>query len=101
MEWTHKNVKIEICGDGYFYFTHNGKTIKSNTLSEARYKIDDVTKKYYTFTKADFIKMFKKLDDREQDLIKNLIDELDRHSDNAYCEIGISNDFLFSYENYE
>ena len=101
MEWTYKNVKIEICEDGYFYFTHNGKTIKSNTLSEAQYKINDVTEKYYKFTKADFSKMFKKLDSREQNLVKSLIDELNLHSNNAYCEIGISDDFLFSCEDYE
>ena len=100
MEWTYKNIKISICEDGYFYFTHNGKTINSDTLSEARYKIDDVTEKYYKFTKVDFTKMFKKLDVREQDFVKSLIDELNIHSNNAYCEIGISDDFLFSYENY-
>ena len=101
MEWTHKNVKISVCEDGYFHFTHNGKTITSNSLSEARYKIDDATETYYKFTKADFTKMFKKLDARDQDFVKNLIDELNLHSGNAYCEIGISDDFLFSYENYE
>lgn len=101
MEWTYKNVKITICKDGYFYFTHNGKTIKSNTLSEAQYKINDVTRKYYTFTKADFTKMFAKLDVKEQDFIKNLVNEIDRHADNAYCELGITDAFLFSYENYE
>lgn len=101
MEWTYKDIKITICEDGYFYFTYNGKITKSNTLSEAQYKINDVTEKYYTFTKADFTKMFKKLDNRERNLVKSLIDELNLHSDNAYCEIGISNDFLFSFENYE
>ena len=101
MNWIHKNVEISIHEDGYFYFTHNGKTITSDSLSEAQYKINDITKKYYKFTKADFTKMFKKLDAREQDFVKNLIDELNIHSNNAYCEIGISDDFLFSYENYE
>ena len=82
MEWIYKNVKIEICGDGYFYFTYNGKTIKSDTLSEAQYKINDATRKYYTFTKADFTKMFKKLDNKEQSFVKNLIDEFGQVIDN-------------------
>ena len=101
MEWTHNNIKIKINEDGFFYFTYNGNTIKSRSLNGAKFKINEVAEKYYKFTKADFINLFKKLDMREQDFVKSLIDELNLHSDNVYCEIGISDEFLFSYENYK
>lgn len=101
MEWHYKNIKIFVECDGYFYFTYNNKTDYAYSLIEAKAKIDSVTKNYYNFTKQDLSKMFKKLDEREKDFVNNLMCELRRHEDNAYCEMGISEDMMFDFEIYE
>lgn len=96
MEWNYKNIIIRVESDGCFYFSINGKGDVSYTLNSAKEKIDKALEFYYTFTKSDITKLFKKLDRREQEFVQNLIDELKRHGCNAYCEIGWSDEFLFS-----
>lgn len=97
MEWEYKNITISVCSDGIFYFNHKGKGDCANTLIDAKRKIDVLTEGYYNFTEKDISRMLKKLDEREKDFVTSLINELNRHSSNAYCEIGISDEMLFRF----
>lgn len=98
MEWNYKNVKIRIESDGCFYFSHKGKADVAYTLNDAKRKIDEITESYYTFSDKDVNRILKKLDEREQDFVSQLLEELKLHSNNAYCSIGISDDFLFNLQ---
>lgn len=95
MEWNYKNVIISIESEGKFYFSVNREVKIENTLESAKSKIDDLLKDYYTFNKKDIDKLCKKLDKREAEFVRALIEELKRHDFNAYCEIGISDEMLF------
>lgn len=97
MEWNYKNVIISIESDGKFYFSVNGKVNVENTLESAKYRIDELLKDYYTFNEKDIDKLCKKLDKRESDFVRALIEELKLHEFNAYCEIGISDEMLFKF----
>ena len=97
MNWNYKNVIIEIGEDGKFYFSINGKTEKADSLEIAKSLIKLSLKEYYTFSKKDIDKLCKKLDNRESEFVKSLIDELSRHSCNAYCEMGITDEMLFEF----
>lgn len=98
MEWTYKNVIIRIENDGKFYFQVNGKTEKADSLDIAKSLIDIALKDYYIFKKNDIDKLCKKLDKRESEFVRSLIDELNNHKFNAYCEMGISDDMLFKFD---
>lgn len=97
MEWNHKNVIIRIESDGKFYFSVNGEVNIENTLESAKYRIDALLKDYYTFNEKDIDKLCKKLDKREAEFVRALIEELKLHDFNAYCEIGISDEMLFRF----
>lgn len=96
MEWNYKNVIIRVESDGCFYFSINGNVDVAYTLNSAKEKIDKALKNYYEFNQSDLNRLYKKLDKRERDLIESLIHELEIHASNAYCSIGISDEFLFS-----
>ena len=97
MEWNYKNVIISIESDGKFYFSVNGKVNIETTLEEAKCRIDELLKDYYTFNDKDIDKLCRKLDKREVEFVRALIEELKRHEFNAYCEIGISDEMLFKF----
>lgn len=97
MEWNYKNVIITVESDGKFYFSINGEVNIENTLESAKVKIDNLLKDYYTFNDKDIDKLCKKLDKRESEFVRSLIDELNRHKFNAYCEIGITDEMLFDF----
>lgn len=97
MEWNHKNVIISIESDGKFYFSVNGEVNIENTLESAKYRIDALLKDYYTFNEKDIDKLCKKLDKREAEFVRALIEELKLHDFNAFCEIGISDEMLFRF----
>ncbi len=97
MEWNYKNVIIRVESDGNFYFSINGEVNIENTLKSAKVRIDNVLKDYYTFNDKDIDKLCKKLDKRETEFVRSLIDELNRHSCNAYCEMGITDEMLFNF----
>ena len=97
MEWNYKNVIISIESDGKFYFSLNGKVNIENTLEEAKRRIDELLKDYYTFNDKDIDKLCRKLDKREAEFVRALIEELKLHEFNAYCEIGISDEMLFKF----
>lgn len=97
MEWNYKNVIITVKSDGNFYFSINGEVNIKNTLDSAKVRIDNMLKDYYTFNDKDIDKLCKKLDKRESEFVRALIEELKMHEFNAYCEIGISNDILFKF----
>lgn len=90
MEWEYKKVCITVTSDGYFVFKINGKNYNENTLNGAKRVIDEKLRSYYNFTQADMDKMMSKLDEREQNLIRSLYQELCGHYNSAYCEQGIS-----------
>lgn len=95
MEWNYKNVIISIESDGKFYFSVNGKVNTEDTLESAKLRIDELLKDYYAFNAKDIDKLCSKLDRRESEFVKALIEELKLHEFNAYCEIGISDGMLF------
>lgn len=97
MEWEHKGVKITVDYDGRFCFNQNDVAYHEYSLNDARHKIDQLTEEYYNFTEKDKERMLKKLDRRERDFVTQLMEELKRHSFNAYCEIGISDEMFFSF----
>ena len=98
MEWTYKSVIIRVETDGKFYFSLNGKVNIESTLAAAKHRIDELLEDYYTFNDKDIDKLCKKLDKREAEFVRALIEELKNHINNAYCEIGISDDFLFNID---
>lgn len=97
MEWNYKNVIISIESDGKFYYSLNGKVNIENTLEEAKRRIDELLEDYYTFNDKDIDKLCRKLDKREAEFVRALIEELKLHEFNAYCEIGISDEMLFKF----
>ena len=98
MEWTYKSVIIRVETDGKFYFSLNGKVNIENTLEAAKKMIDELLGDYYTFNDKDIDKLCGKLDKREAEFVRALIEELKLHEFNAYCEIGISDGFLYNID---
>lgn len=88
MEWEYKNIKIYVESDGYFHWEINGNKCKASRLNDAKSEIDEQTKNYYRFTSADLDKLLSKLDDRETEMLKALIDECNNHNGNPYCSLG-------------
>lgn len=97
MEWNYKNIIIKIESDGKFYFAINGEVEVADSLEIAKSRIDIKLKEYYTFSEKDIDNLCKKLNKRESEFVKSLIDELERHRFNAYCKIGISNEMFFDF----
>lgn len=44
---------------------------------------------------SDIKSILKKLDKREGEFVSYMIDELHHHMDSAYCEQGVSGDWVF------
>lgn len=97
MQWTYKECKIFINDDGTFKFCVNGKFEEAESLREAKNTIDERLKVYYNFTDDDYKKLLSKLDKRESTFVKEVLQELANHCNNAYCEMGISDDFPFNF----
>lgn len=83
MEWEYKKIKIHVESDGYFHWKFNGNKCKASRLNDAKEEIDEQTKDYYRFTSADFDKLLSKLNVRESEMMKALIDECNNH-----CSLG-------------
>ena len=96
MDFTYKKIVISVNSDGMFEFTYNGEKHSCESLRDSKELIDYLVSSYYQFTKSDLNKLLEKLDNREQDFVKSLITELNCHSDNAYCELSITDAFLFT-----
>lgn len=97
MEWKYKNIIITVESDGKFYFSINGEVNIKNTLESAKFRIDELLEGYYTFNDKDIDKLCRKLDKREAEFVRALIEELKIHESNAYCSIGISDEMLFRF----
>jgi len=93
MEWEHKKIKIEVRNDGRFEFDFKGTKYNEESLRDAQHQIDVLTKDYYNFTKMDVTNMLVKLNDRERELVNDMIEELKNHVNSAYCEIGVELDW--------
>lgn len=89
MKWIHKNIEIEINSKGRFFFNVRGKDFSTTSLGEAKGIISEILASYYTFTQKDMDKLLSKLDDRGKSLIKSLYQEIEKHIDNPYCQLGI------------
>lgn len=98
MKWYYKNIEITIQENGKFYFSINNLSEAFDSLDLAKNRIDHLLKNYYTFNKKDIDILCKKLNRREKEFVLNMIDELKIHRSNAYCEIGLSDEFLFTIE---
>lgn len=88
MNWQYKGVDITVNKEGLFTYIFNDKEYKSDTLSDAKTRIDDL-QEYYTFTQNDMDELLSKLNDREKGLIRSLYQELHRHSGSVYCRAGL------------
>ena len=89
MEWIYKNIRISINTEGKFFFNMRGKDFFTISLNKAKEIIDEELSLYYVFTQEDMNKLLSKLDDREKSLIKSLYQEIEKHIDNPYCQLGI------------
>ena len=89
MEWIHKNIKISINTENRFFFCIRGKDFSTKSLEEAKEIINKALDSYYTFTQKDMDKLLSKLDNREKELVKSLYQEIKKHENTAYCELGI------------
>ena len=74
--------------DGYFHWEINGNKYKASRLNDAKEEIDEQTRDYYRFSSADWGKLLSKLNDRETEMLKALIDECSNHIGNPYCSLG-------------
>ena len=99
MKWNYKNVEVTIDeDDGLFYFEIEGKKYNEESLSNAFKIISKERETYYSITKRDLDNLYKKLDSREKEFVRALIEELDRHDCSPYCEIGITDEFEFNIQ---
>ena len=89
MEWIYKNIRISINTEGGFFFNVRGKDFSTTSLGEAKEIISEILASYYTFTQKDMDKLLSKLDNREKELVKSLYQEIEKHIDNPYCQLGI------------
>ena len=96
MNWTYKNIVIEVNPEnGRFGFTLPGHKYEEwPSLDNAKEVIDRALKDYYTIKKEDIKKLLGKLDKREKEFVKALIEEIKKHEFNAYCELGVEMDFI-------
>ena len=101
MDFTYKKNIISVNSNGMFEFTYNNKKHYCESLRDSKELIDSLVRSYYQFNNDDLFKLLDKLDEREQDFVKSLIEEIERHSDNAYCELGITDAFLFTLPSVE
>lgn len=100
MEWEYKKVKILLEEEtGLFtFFNQEKKMIERDiSLGGAKRRIDEIHKSYYDFTFKDIKVLLKKLNDREKDFVVSMIKELKIHESNAYCELGLYNEFLYDF----
>lgn len=98
MNWTYKNVCIEIQSDGRFYFTFDGKTEHYRSLDYAKQRIDDLTSFYYKIDDQFVKSLLKKLNSREQDFVKQLFYEIYNLSEYPGYSGGLSTNFLFDID---
>lgn len=97
MKWNYKNVEVTIDeDDGLFYFKIEGKEYFEESLAKAYKIISEKRSEYYNITERDLKNLYAKLDSREKDFVKAMIEELDRHDGNPYCELGLTDKFEFN-----
>ena len=91
METFYKNVKIKCdeSTDFKFNFEYKGTGYSVESYNDATRVIDEITKEYYAFIKQDVNNLLKKLSAREKEFVEGLIEELELHKCNAYCQLGI------------
>ena len=90
MEWEYKKIKIHVESDGYFHWEINGNKCKASSLNDAKEEIDEQTRDYYRFSSADLDKLLSKLNVREVEMMKALIDECNNHIGNPHCSLGFN-----------
>lgn len=100
--WNYCGYDIRVYDDGMFKTTRSGCTSEEEsfeTMKEAKAYINFKTRDYYEFSHKDIDAMFKKLSDREKDMIRHWASAYECHIDNAYCELGDTiEDFSVDFE---
>ena len=97
MKWIHEGIEITISEDGMFEFTL-GNTYKSNSLNDAKAKINSMKYAYYKMSNKDIKTLLGKLKNREKDFVTWLMTELENHRNNPYCDRGIYGDWNYELE---
>jgi hypothetical protein len=92
----YKGIKIYCNEYGLFVANIQGKDYIKKSFSDMKETIDNNTKLYYTITEKDYQNLINKLSPRETHFVSNLIKEVNCHSDNAYCELSITDSFKFN-----
>ena len=98
MNWTHKNIKIEITSSGKFAFKCCNTEYLADSLDQAKEIINVTTKVYYTISINFYSHMLDKLDNKEKMFLNQLVEELRCHEDNPYCELCIRNRLDFEID---
>ena len=99
MKWNYRDVEVTISEDGFFCFKIEDEEHNVESLSKAFEIIETYkNREYYNITREDLENLYKKLDDREKAFVRALIEELDRHDENPYCELGITDKFGFNIQ---
>ena len=96
--WTYKGIEIDVNLDGEFTFRFNSNGYKAETLRKAKKIIDEKTDAFYKISHEEVSNLLKKLNNKERTFVTQLIEELREHGNSAYCQIGISDYFLFDYD---
>lgn len=92
---SYKGIEITCDCEGYFCFEYKGVKYERDTLAGAKNLIVNLTKSYYKITKNDWDNLINKLSTKESDFVFRLLKEINHHSYNAYCELGITDAFAF------
>ena len=77
-------------------YNEEGKKYKEESLNKAFAIISEDREDYYNITKKDLENLYAKLNSREKDFVSAMINELDRHDGNPYCELGLTDKFEFN-----
>lgn len=99
MNWIYKNIKININTDGKFVFNCCDSSYTVNSLIEAKEIIDEKTKEFYSINEEFYKNIIKKLNNKEAMFFNQLIEELNCHHNNCYCDLDIYNYLDFEIDN--
>ena len=94
-EKEYKGVTIICNEDGYFIANIEGKDYIEVSFQDIKEVIDNQLKKDFTITKKDWQNLINKLSPKETRFISNLVREVNCHSYDPYCNLGITDGFDF------
>lgn len=74
-EFTYRGIDIVVNQEGLFFFKFDGFRYEFQSLKEAQKKIDKLVEKYFTVNVEFCDSVLEKLDGKERQFVKNLIEE--------------------------